>query len=68
MPNKDGQLTAALSGRSTDHCGFLVRLHLQVIGQLAASVTELTEPLRPVVTLLADRLWDQRPYLGGHHR
>lgn len=59
LRNKTSQLTAALTGRFTDHHAFLVRLHLQVIDQLAAAVAELTEqietviaPLRPVVTLL----------------
>lgn len=59
LRNKTDQLTAALTGRFTDHHGFLVRLHLQVIDQLAASVAEITErietviePLRPAVTLL----------------
>lgn len=59
LRNKTDQLTAALTGRFTDHHGFLVRLHLQVIDQLAVAVAELTErietvigPLRPAVTLL----------------
>lgn len=59
LRNKTSQLTAALTGQFTDHHAFLVRLHLQVIDQLAAAVAELTEqietviePLRPVVTLL----------------
>ena len=59
LRNKTDQLTAALTGRFTDHHAFLVRLHLQVIDQLAASVAELTErieaviePFRPAIKLL----------------
>lgn len=59
LRNKTNQLTAALTGRFTDHHAFLVRLHLQVIDQLAASVAQLTErieaviePYRPAIKLL----------------
>jgi len=59
LRNKTDQLAAALTGRFSDHHAFLVRLHLQVIDQLAAHVAELTEridkviePLRDVVSLL----------------
>jgi len=59
LRNKTDQLTAALTGRFTDHHAFLVRIHLQVIDQLAASIAEFTErietviePFRPVLTLL----------------
>ena len=59
LRNKTNQLTAALTGRFTNHHAFLVRLHLQVIDQLAASVAQLTErieaviePYRPAIKLL----------------
>jgi transposase len=59
LRNKTDQLTVALTGRFTDHHAFLVRMHLQVIDQLAASIAEFTErietviePFRPVLTLL----------------
>lgn len=57
--NKTEQLTAALVGGFTDHHAFMVRLHLQLIDQLAAAVAELTarvdvmiEPFRPILKLL----------------
>jgi len=42
LRKKTAQLTLALRGRFTDHHGFLVRLHLQVIDGLAAAIQELT--------------------------
>lgn len=59
LRNKTEQLTAALVGGFSDHHAFMVRLHLQLIDQLAAGVAELTaridvmiEPFRPALKLL----------------
>jgi transposase len=59
LRNKTEQLTAALVGRFTEHHAFMVRLHLQLIDQLAAGIAELTaridvmiEPFRPILKLL----------------
>jgi len=59
LRNKTAQLVAALDGRFTDHHAFLVRLHLQVIDQLAANIAQLdtridqaVAPFRAILTLL----------------
>jgi hypothetical protein len=57
LRDKTDQLTAALTGRFTDHDAFLVRLHRQVIDQLAASVSELTERIETVMTSLKSVPW-----------
>lgn len=49
LRNKTEQLTAALTGRFTDHHGFMVRVHLQVIDQLSTSITELTDRIETVI-------------------
>lgn len=49
LRNKTEQLTAALTGRFTDHHAFMVRVHLQVIDQLTASITELTDRIETVI-------------------
>ncbi len=59
LRNKTDQLAAALTGRFTDHHAFMVGLHLKLIEQLTAGITDLThridtviEPFRPVLKLL----------------
>lgn len=49
LRNKTEQLTAALTGRFTDHHGFMVRVHLQVIDQLSTGITELTDRIETVI-------------------
>jgi transposase len=42
-------LTEALTGRFTDHHAFLVRIHLDLIDQHTAAITELTERIETVM-------------------
>jgi transposase len=42
-------LTEALTGRFTDHHAFLVRIHLDLIDQHTAAITELTERIETVI-------------------
>lgn len=44
------QLTAALAGRFTDHHGFLVRTHLQLIDQHDAAIASVTERIEALMT------------------
>jgi len=59
LRKKTAQLTVALAGRFTPHHAFLVRLHLQVIDQLAANIDEISaqisaaiKPFRSTLELL----------------
>jgi len=59
LRRKTQQLTVALTARFTPHHAFLVRLHLQVIDQLAANIAEITahineavKPFQPTLDLL----------------
>ncbi len=59
LRKKTAQLTVALTGRFTAHHAFLVRLHQQVIDQLAANIAEIStriaeavKPFQPTLDLL----------------
>ena len=54
LRKKAAQLTVALTGRITAHHAFLVRLHLQVIDQLAANIAEITTQIIEAVAVPAD--------------
>ena len=66
LRKKTAQLTVALTGRFTAHHAFLVRLHLQVIDQLAANIAEITahiteavKPFQPILDLTPHHPRDQ---------
>ena len=50
LRNKTAALTEALRGRFSEHHAFLVKLHLQVIDQLAEAVDALTTRITQVTT------------------
>jgi len=54
LRRKTQQLTVALTARFTPHHAFLVRLHLQVIDQLAANIAEITTQIIEAVAVPAD--------------
>ena len=49
LRNKGEQLTAALTGGFTEHHAFMVGLHLQIIDQLAAGISQLTQRIESVI-------------------
>lgn len=50
MRSKIPALTEALTGRFTEHHGFLTRLHLDLIDQHSAAIDELTARIEVVIT------------------